>query len=158
MTTTGTVDIANSPNTENWTYEYLVDKVFFNLMQNGVNYETKSNKYIIQFVNKFEYFRIRSSSTFFEIDIKDLSEDTIKQIEDHTKDCKTVEEKYRKLDGVIVETIARICKQAEPIILSSKTNDDSEVLLKVALNEIREIVSFRWRFVDGDKEAVYKNE
>jgi hypothetical protein len=152
MTTIGAdyVD-TTSTDTENWLPGHLADNIFVNLMEIGVDSETNSNKYIIQFADKFEYLRIRSPSTFFEIDTRDLDPETIILIDNYTKDCKTIEDRYSKLDEIIVEAVARIGKQAEPKILSSRTNGDNMALLKVALNEIREMVSFRWRLISGIK-------
>lgn len=141
-----------------WTYECLVDNIFVNLMENGCDIDKKSNKYVLQFIDKFRYFRRRSPSTYFEINKKDLSAETINQLESYTKYCRTTGERYSKMDGVIVEAIARIAKQAQPEILSSCTDDDNRDLLKVALWEIREMVSFQWTFVDGENGDKNKNE
>ncbi|MER5174279.1 MAG: hypothetical protein ABJB76_04145, partial [Candidatus Nitrosocosmicus sp.] len=56
------------------------------------------------------------------------------------------EEKYQKLDGVITEVIARITKQAEPIILSSITSEGI-LWTKTSLNQIREVVSQKWALI-----------
>jgi hypothetical protein len=142
------VDNASSPD-EIWTHGCLVDNIFVNLMKNGDDADTKSNEYVVQFLEKFRSFRIRSPSTFFEIDTKDLDKDTIAQINDYTKDCKTKEGKYHRLNGVIVDAIARIAKQAEPIILSSIVNEDT--LVKTSLYQVREALSQKWRLVGAVK-------
>jgi len=119
-------------------------------MENGYDEISYSNKYIIQIINKFKYFRIKAGKLFFEISFKDLNNEAIEYIVEYTKDCKTAEEKYAKLDGIIVEVIARILKQAEPAILSSYTNESRRLWAKVALNEIRETISYRWKLVGGN--------
>lgn len=124
----------------------LVDVIFVSLMENGYNENTKSNKYIVQFVHKFRFFRIKSPETSFEISYKDLNIEALNYIKDYTKDCKTTEEKYQKLDGVITEVIARITKQAEPIILSSITSEGI-LWTKTSLNQIREVVSQKWALI-----------
>jgi len=40
-------------------------------------------------LEKFKFFRIKSPNTFFEISIKGLEGETIQQIENQIKDCKT---------------------------------------------------------------------
>jgi hypothetical protein len=147
------VGMGSNPD-KDWTLEHLKEKIFVNLMGKPCDEETKSSssKYVLQFIDKFKFFRRRSPSTFFEIDKKDLCNNTIKQINNYTKECKTKGEIYSKINGVIVEVIARIAKQAEPEILSSGSNDDVRFLLEVALSETRETVSHRWILVDRDKE------
>ena len=129
-----------------WTSGYLVDNIFNNLLENGYCIITKQNKYIDQIVNKFDFFRIGSPNVHIEIAKNDLDAETIKQIENCIQDCKTIEQKYRKLDGIFTEVIARITKLAEPTILSLKVNEDV-VLLKRSLNEMRESSSFKWKLV-----------
>ena len=127
--------------------------MFVNLMENGYDKNAKSCKYIQQIADKFEFFRRRSPTTYFDIDKKDLSAETIKQLEDYTKDCKTTGERYRKLNGPFTEVIAWIAIQAESRIMSSKMEVDT-VWIKKSIHEIRELVSFRWRLTDdGDKEG-----
>ena len=128
----------------------LADIIFVSLMENGDDTVSKSNKYITQIINKFKYIRIKTDEKFFEISFKDLNSESINHMAEYTKDCKTAEEKYAILNGVFVEVIARIIKQAEPAILSSYTNESRRLLAKVALNEIREMVSYHWRLVGGD--------
>ncbi len=129
---------------------HVADVIFVSLMQNGYDEVSKSNRYIIQLINKFKYFRINSKGKCFEISFKDLNSETIDLIAEYTKDCKDPDEKYEKLDGVFVEVIARIIKQAEPAILSSYSDESRRVLAKVVLNEIREIISHKWKMVGGD--------
>ena len=143
MSSTNSADMISTPD-KVWTPGYLVDNIFVNLMENGYDEDTKSNEYVIQFVEKFPFLRIASSSTFFEIDTKDLDKDTIAQITDYAKDCKTREERYRRLNGVIVEAIARIAKQAEPLILSPIANEEL-IWIKTSLYQVREIVSNKWK-------------
>lgn len=118
-------------------------------MEKGYNENTKFIKYLEQFVNKFRFFRIKSSGISFEISHKDLNSEALNHIKDYTKDCKTTGEKYNKLDGVFTEVIARISKQAEPIILSSGTSEDT-LWIKTSLNQIREVVSQKWKLVLED--------
>lgn len=132
---------------DNWTDSCLVDKIYDDLMENESNSNTKQNKYIHQFIYKFKFIRIKSPTTFFEISLRDINIETIKQIENYTNDCKTAEVKYNKLDGIFVEVIAWIAKQAEPSILSSRLNEDM-VMLKTSLNQIRECVTRKWKIVN----------
>jgi len=133
----------NLKNTDSWSTEYLIDNIFNNLMENGYEKDEKINKYIIQLIDKFNFFRIKSPITIFEINIKDLYLETKYQINNYTEECKTKEKKYRKLDGIVTEVIARITKQATPMILSQRINEDI-ILFKSSLKEIRELVSFKW--------------
>jgi hypothetical protein len=158
MTSRGSLDTAPSSNDPIWTFEYLVDNMFVNLMENGYGKNTKLNKYIHQVADKFDLFRIRSPTTFFEINKKDLSNETLKQLEDYAKQgCKTKGERYQKLDGLFTEVIALIAKQAESKIISSRMGLDT-VWVKRSVHEIREFVSFRWILVDGNKKEESKNE
>lgn len=126
----------------------LADIIFVSLMENGFDEVSNSNRYIIQIIKKFKYFRIKADKTFFEISFKDLNSETLDQIDGYTKDCKSIGEKYAKLNGVFAEVITRIAKQAEPMIVSSTANE-SRLWNKTALNEIRETVSNRWKLVGG---------
>jgi hypothetical protein len=127
-----------SQSLDDFSQGYLQDIIFVSIMENGYDEISHSNKYIIQIINKFKYFRIKADTLFFEISFKDLNNEAIEYIVEYTKDCKTAEEKYAKLDGIIAEVIARIIKQAEPAILSSYTNESRRLFAKVALNEIRD--------------------
>lgn len=134
-----------------WTFERLIDSIFIDLMESKEkdmydNGNKRLNNYVLQIIQKIKFFLIKSPSVCFDINYKDLKEETIKQLEEYTKDCKTVQEKYRKLDGIIVEAIARITKEAEPLILSIYASED-DLFLRVSLNQIRQSVSFKWRFV-----------
>ncbi len=131
-----------------YTDGYLIGKIFNDLMKNGYDSVIKQNKYIIQIVEKFWLFRVRSDRIFFEIYYRDLNNETILLIEDYTKDCKTPKEKYEKLNGIMTEVIACITKQSEHLIIS-KTIDIDKEWLKTSINEIRESVSLKWKIVDG---------
>ncbi len=140
------IDSKSTPD-EQWTPGYLVDSIFVNLMENGYDKNTKSNEYILQLAYKFKYFRVKSPVTLYEISYKDLDVKTIKQIRDYTKGCKSKEEKHQRLDWVIVDVISRIAKEAETRVLSLCPNEDKG-LLKTRLNEIRGMVSQKWRFIE----------
>ena len=133
-----------------WTPSRMVDSIFNDIMENGYDDILKFNKYILQIIKKYKFIRIKAEETRIEISFKDLNNEAIEYIVEYTKDCKTAEEKYAKLDGIIVEVIARILKQAEPAILSSYTNESRRLWAKVALNEIRETISYRWKLVGGN--------
>jgi|tagenome__1003787_1003787.scaffolds.fasta_scaffold20176594_1 hypothetical protein len=128
----------DNDNVNRWSYYYLVDNIFNNLMG--------SNKYIIQAITKFQYFRRKSPVTFFEICIKDIKDETKKEFDLYLKDCKSQDEAYKKLDGIITEIIALIYKEAQPLILSGVEHMDP-VWVEKAINEIRTLVSKKWRFV-----------
>src|SRR5919112_5587454 len=98
---------------DEWTSSRLEDKIFNNLLDNGLDI-TKGNKYINQIVDKFRFFRIKSHNVYFEIHKQDLDTKTIQLIETYIQDCKTPNEIYLKLNGILTEVIARIVKQAEP--------------------------------------------
>ena len=125
-------------NAEYWSYCYLIDNIFNNLMS--------SNKYIIQAITKFQYFRRKSPVTFFDICIGDLKEDTKRELGLCLKDCKSQDDAYKKLDGIITEVIALIYKETQPLILSDVKHMDP-VWIERAINEIRTLVSKKWRFV-----------
>jgi hypothetical protein len=130
-----------------WNCNYLIDKIFNDLIENGYdNHAKKQNTYIDQIADKFRFFRLKSYNTYFDIYIQDLDKETILQIESYTSSCKTSNEKYLKLNGIFAEVIARITKQAEPLILSQEFNGDV-TWLKSSLNEIRETISFKWKIV-----------
>jgi hypothetical protein len=132
---------------DNWTTSYLIDNIYNDLIENGSNNDKKQNKYIHHFIDKFEFIRINSPTTFFEISLRDLNIETIKQIENYTNDCKTAEKKYNKLDGIFVEVIARIARQASPMILSLRLNEDT-AMLKISLHQIQECVTRQWKIVN----------
>ena len=133
-----------------WAPSRMADSIFNDLMENGYDDISKSNKYIIQIIKKFRYIRIKLEEIHFEISFKDLNNDTLDQITGYTIDCETAEDKYARLDGIIAEVIARILKQAEPAILSSYTDESRRLWAKVALNEVREVISYRWKLVGGN--------
>jgi hypothetical protein len=128
---------------EIWSCNYLIDNIFNDLMDGQ-----KADVYIKQFIDKFKYFRIKSPNIFFLINLKDLDKDTtIFQLERFVEDCKTPDEKRRRLDGILTDVIARIAKQAQPMISSQIKYEDIEYV-KTVLDETREIVSLRWKIVN----------
>ena len=129
---------------------YLVDKIFNDLIDNEDSSNHKFNKYILQILDKLRFFIIKSPVVYFDIRYKDLGQNTLKLIEEYTKDCKTAQEKYVKLDGLMTEVIARITMQAKPLILSSVKEKEFTTLLETSINQIRESASYKWRFVDND--------
>jgi hypothetical protein len=145
MSSTDSANTISKPD-KDWTPGYLVDNIFVDLMENGHDENTNSNKYILQLTDKFTHFRIKSDFTLYDISFNDLSLETTDNIRNYTKDCKSPKEKHQRLDWVIVDVIARIAKQAESRILSLYPNED-QVMIKVRINEIRELVSHRWRFI-----------
>jgi hypothetical protein len=156
MTTINSISINNNKDFDDeddvdiWSPSRIADAIFNDLMENGYDDISKSNKYIIQIIKKFRYIRIKLEEIHFEISFRDLNNEAIEYIVEYTKDCKTAEDKYARLDGIFTEVIARIIKQAEPAILSSYTDESKRSLAKVALNETREVISYRWRLVGGD--------
>lgn len=143
-------DFDDEDDVDIWSPSRIVDSIFNDIMENGYDDILKSNKYIIQIIKKFKYFRIKAEKVHFEISFKDLNNNTLDQITEYTIDCKTAEDKYARLDGIFTEVIARILKQAEPVILSSYTDESRRSLAKVALNEVREVISYRWKLVGGN--------
>jgi hypothetical protein len=127
---------------------YFVDKVFDDLMEIENNSTNKFAKYILQIYTKLKFFTIKSPAAYFDISLRDLKPDTIKIIRDYLKDCKTAQEKYAKLDGPMTEVIARITMQAKPMILSSVQEKEIATLYATSINQIRESVSYHWRFVE----------
>ena len=126
-----------------WNCNYLIDKILNDLMDGQ-----KADTYIKEFTDKFPSFRIKSPKAIFLIYLKDLDKHTtIIQLESFVKYCKTPYEKRVRLDGVFTEVIARIAKQAQPLILSNIKYEDIEYT-KIALSEIREIVSLKWDLVN----------
>ncbi len=135
-------------NSDPWSIEYLTDNISNNLLESeGSNGETQ-NKYVGQLVDKFKYIRIKSPNVCFDIHETDLDNETIKQKDIHIQDCKTRGEKYIRLNPIITEVIARITEQAKPRILAGASNDNMG--LQRSLNEIRELVSFKWKLIDKD--------
>jgi hypothetical protein len=125
----------------------LVDTIFNDLMDcRDYDEIRKINKYIFQMLEKFKFSRINSPEVRIDIDKKDLKDDSKKQIEERINDCKTGEESYSKLDGIITEVIALVFKQAEPLILANTEYED-HIWVKKSINEIRPSVSNKWRFV-----------
>ena len=105
-----------------------------------------NNKYIIQAITKFHYFRIKSPVTSFDINIKDIKEDTKNDLKLYVKGCNSPDKVYQKLDGIITEVIALIYKEAQPLILSTVEHMDP-VWVERAINETRSTISRKWRFV-----------
>ena len=125
-------------NVDYWSYYYLVDNIFNNMM-------SPDNKYVIQAKTKFHYFRIKSPITFFDI-YNDFKVDTKQDLQLYVRDCNSQEQVYHKLDGIFTEVIALIYRQARPLILSTLEYEDP-VWVGRSINEIRSTVSYRWRFV-----------
>ncbi len=148
MTTTSAaadyVDTA-CPDNEPWAFECYVDHLFNNLMDNGYAKNTKSNRYIKQAVAKFNDFR-KSVAVCFYIHKKDIADDTKHQLDLYIQNCKNENEANHKLNGLFVEVIALIYKEAEPQILSGSEFEDIQ-WVKKAINEIRTRVSKKWRLV-----------
>jgi hypothetical protein len=134
-----------------WSTACLIDNIFNDLMDK--KYENKNNnkinKYIYQAVTKFDEFRRKSSVTFFDISIGDLSKKTKNYLNDYIKPCNTQRKKYQKLNGIMTKVIALIYKQAESLILSNIEYEE-EVWIKKTINEIRESIKKRWRFIKTD--------
>jgi hypothetical protein len=116
----------------------LENNIFNELMKND-------NKYRIQIEEKFE--RLRIGTTVIEICRKDMSPDTIHHIYESIKHCKTSIEEYQILNGIVPDVIARITKQVEHRILAKIAGQD-QVLLRTALNSMRELSSDHWRLVN----------
>ena len=125
-------------NVKYWSYAYLVDNIFNDMM-------SPDNKYVIQAKTKLTDFRRNSSVTFFDI-YNDFKEDTKKDLALYVRDCNSQEQVYRKLDGIFTEVIALIYREARPLILSTIKYEDP-VWVERAINEIRSTVSYKWRFV-----------
>ena len=125
-------------NVKYWSYYYLVDNIFNNMM-------SPDNKYIIQAITKYHHFRRKSPVTFFDI-CKDFEEDTKRDLELYVKDCDSTEQVYHKLDGIITEVIALVYREARPLILSTIKYGDP-VWVERAINEIRSTISYKWRFI-----------
>ena len=125
----------------------MIDNIFNDLFSKTIEDKNRNkiNKYIYQAVTKFDEFRRKSLVTFFDITIKDLSNETWQQLNEYIADCNSEDKIHRKLDGIITEVIALIYKQAESLILSSITYEDI-TWVKKAINEIRERIKKRWRF------------
>src|SRR4051812_41420086 len=62
----------SSPDT--WSYEYLIDKIFNDLMdiRGRLEKDKRINKYILQAVKKFKYIRIKLPDVKFSIYAKDF--------------------------------------------------------------------------------------
>jgi hypothetical protein len=132
-----------------WSLSYLVDNIFNDLMDKSTvddNNGYKINKYIYQAVTKFQDFRRKSPVTFFDIFKDDLSTETKKHLKDYTKTCNTQRKRYQKLNAIMMEVIALIYKQSESLILYSIEYEDL-VWIKKAINEIRDRIKNKWRFV-----------
>ena len=85
------------------------------------------NKYGLQIDKKFE--RLRIGTTCIEISRKDPSPDTIYHLDEAIKHCKTSDEAYQTLNGIIPDVIARIAKQVEHRILAKTVGQDQVLLL-----------------------------
>jgi hypothetical protein len=138
-------DSGNNSDNEPWSDNRIEIAIFNQLMD-------ADDRYIGQATEKFTYFRLTSDSVFFDIDLEDLSEEVINQLEICTKNYKTKEEKYNRLDSIIVQTIFLVYKNsAGPKILST-TKEDS-IFVKSALNEIPSLTSHKWRLVDSSQKV-----
>ena len=130
-----------------WSYGYLLDKIFNDLMDcQGTENGIKINKYILQARDKFNYIRLKSPEVKFCIYIKDFKEDTTKHLELYVSVCNSKEQVCHKLDGIITEVIALVYREARPLILSTIKYGDP-VWVERAINEIRSTISYKWRFV-----------
>lgn len=99
-------------------------------------------------MDKFKFFRLKSPSIYFEICEKDLDDETIKQKELHMQDCKNDKAKHINLNGVFAEVIARITAPAEPLISAGSSSENTG--LERSLNEIRQLVSSKWKSIYKD--------
>ena len=104
------------------------------------------SKYINQAVEKFRYFRIKSPVTRFEIFKNDFSDEIRKKLVQKVRNHVTKDEKYNKLDGIMVEVIARIYNETKPLILDN-VEHEYHVSVMVAINEIRTAVSNHWELI-----------
>ncbi len=129
-----------------WALSRLADEIFIDLMKNdNYNKDEVQNKYVDEFENKFN-LSLGSSKTYFEISFKDLNEETIDYLKHHTEYCRTKEEQYQKIDGIIPDVIAEIAKQTEHRFLANIKGEDP-ILLTMTLCNIREFASNHWRFI-----------
>jgi hypothetical protein len=98
------------------------------------------NKYKSQAITKFTFFRLNSPSTFFDIDIVDLSDEIINQSELYIKSCKTKEEKYNSLNAIFTRAIFSYYKNSiEPQLLATSKEDPN--ILKTSINEMPSLLS-----------------
>jgi hypothetical protein len=134
-----------------WSTAFLIDNIFNDLIGKVLEDKNnkKLNKYIYQSIIKFKDFRRKSPVTFFDIFKDDLANETRKQLNYYVKDCDSEIKIYHKLNGIITEVIALIYKQTESLILSSIEYEDTGWIEKT-INEIRERIKNRWRFVKAD--------
>src|SRR6185437_1113536 len=100
---------------ELWSYSVIASEISRTLSSN--------KKYRDQAKEKFEYFRMGSPTVWFDIDIKDLSDEIKNQLVYYIKDCDTIQEKYNKLNIIFAEAIASIYKRNAHIILEDKLRD-----------------------------------
>lgn len=128
---------------EVWLDGRLVDTIYIDLMESN---DKNNDRYLSQFADKFDYLTLKFTDARYEICYSDLKENTKNHLEDYVIDCKTHQEKYKKLNGIMPDVIARIAKQVEHRILASKISEDS-VFIKANIYSIREIVSSKWTFV-----------
>jgi hypothetical protein len=144
-------NINTSLSNDVWSLAYLIDNMFNDLVDKSIvdKNGNKINKYIYQAITKFNDFRRKSSVIFFDIFKEDLSIETKKHLNEYIKDCNSEIKIYQKLNGIMTEVIALIYKQAESLILSNLEYEDL-VWIKKAINEIRERIKNRWRFVKTD--------
>jgi hypothetical protein len=135
-------DCDNNDN-EVWLPGRLTDAIFIDLMASN----DKDDRYLSQIEDKFDWLRLKFTDTSYEIHYSDLKEETQKHLEDYVKDCKTTEEKYKKLNGIMPDVIARVSKQVEHRMVANKMSKDP-VLLQVSFYSMRENVSNNWKFIE----------
>ncbi len=132
-------------NAEIWSDSRIENAIFNRLMDAG-------DKYTNQATEKFRYFRLTSSSVFFDIDLEDITDDVINQLDMCTNKFKTKEEKYSRLDSIIAKAIFLVYKKGvEPEILS--TTKEDQVLLKSSINEIPSLISHKWRLINSNQKV-----
>jgi hypothetical protein len=143
--------ISNEDQKDIWSTAYLIDNIFNDLMDKSMEDKNgkKINKYVYQAITKLQDFRRKSPATFFDIFKDDLSNETVKRLNNYITDCNSENKIYKKLNGLMTEVIALIYKQAESLILSNIENEDV-VWVKKAINEMRQLIKNRWRLVKAN--------
>ena len=95
---------------------------------------------------KFEDLRLMLTSTVIDISPKDLSDNTKVHNADTIKDCKTHDEVFQTLNGIMPYVIARISRQVEHKILTQKRRSIPS-FVESRTNSMREFASNHWRYV-----------
>ena len=128
--------------------EYLINRLFNDLMSKTEIDEigARNFKYLHQAISKFQYFRIPSNVTYFNILWNDLSDDVKNYLLFLVKDYCDVETQNNKLDGIMTEVIALIFQEAKPSILSKIENKDERTRTEMSINSIRSYVTRKWHF------------